>query len=43
VDQVIERLRSLGCNGVREVEIVREDIEFTLPHELKRDVARSAP
>ena len=42
VDQVIERLRSLGCDDVRDVEIVREDVEFTLPHELKRDLARSA-
>ena len=39
VDQVIERLLALGCGGVDEVEIVREDVEFNLPLGLKRDLA----
>ena len=39
VDQVIERLQALGCDGVEEVEITREDVEFNLPLELKRDLA----
>ncbi len=42
VEQVIERLRALGCSEVDELEIVQEDIEFTLPQELKRDRARAA-
>ncbi len=40
VREVIERLQALGCDAVEEVEIVREDIEFTLPQELRRDLAR---
>jgi 4-hydroxy-3-methylbut-2-enyl diphosphate reductase len=40
VDQVIERLLELGCREVEQVEIVREDVEFTLPLGLKRDLAQ---
>ena len=39
VEQVIERLKALGCENVRSVEIVRENVQFNLPAELKRDVA----
>ena len=41
VEQVIERLRALGCTQVDELEIIREDVEFALPQELKRDLARA--
>jgi 4-hydroxy-3-methylbut-2-enyl diphosphate reductase len=44
VDAVIARLCELGCEGVRELEIVREDVEFSLPLELRRELrARSEP
>jgi 4-hydroxy-3-methylbut-2-enyl diphosphate reductase len=36
VEEVIARLRALGCGGVEQVAIVREDVTFTLPPELKR-------
>ena len=42
VEQVIERLRTLGCEDLRAVEIVRENVRFNLPAELKRDLERSA-
>ncbi len=39
VDQVIERLLELGCGQLERVEIVREDVEFSLPLGPKRDLA----
>ena len=41
VQQVIERLRELGGGGeVEDVELVDEDVRFSLPPELKREMAR---
>jgi 4-hydroxy-3-methylbut-2-enyl diphosphate reductase len=39
VQQVIERLAKLGCQEVRDVSLVEEDITFSLPPELKRHLA----
>jgi len=38
VEEVIERLKSLGCKDVRSVDIVRESVQFNLPSELKHDL-----
>ncbi|MFN2428134.1 MAG: 4-hydroxy-3-methylbut-2-enyl diphosphate reductase [Candidatus Binatia bacterium] len=35
VQETIERLRSLGCNDVEDVETARENVTFTLPRELR--------
>jgi 4-hydroxy-3-methylbut-2-enyl diphosphate reductase len=40
--EVIARLRSLGYPEPERVEIVREDVSFTLPLELKRDLAEAS-
>ena len=36
VQEVIERLQELGCGTVEEIELVREQVTFTLPLELRR-------
>ena len=38
VEEVIERLRGLGCKTVERVKIVEEKIRFTLPPELRREL-----
>ena len=40
VQQVIQRLRELGGGEVEEVDLVDEDVRFSLPAELKRDMVR---
>jgi 4-hydroxy-3-methylbut-2-enyl diphosphate reductase len=40
VEQVIARLAALGCGAVETVKLVEEDVTFTLPPELRRDLAR---
>ncbi len=37
VEEVIERLRGLGCKTVEGVKIVEEKVRFTLPPELRRE------
>jgi 4-hydroxy-3-methylbut-2-enyl diphosphate reductase len=37
VQDVIQRLRALGCSEAREIAIVEERLRFSLPPELKRD------
>ena len=37
VDEVLERLHTLGCSVVEEMKLVDEKIRFTLPPELKRE------
>jgi len=39
VQSVVARLRELGCGQVEELTIVEEHVRFTLPPELRRDVA----
>jgi 4-hydroxy-3-methylbut-2-enyl diphosphate reductase len=39
VEALIARLRELGCGDVEQVRIVTEHVTFTLPPELKRDLA----
>jgi 4-hydroxy-3-methylbut-2-enyl diphosphate reductase len=39
VEGVVSRLQELGCDGVEDVCIVEERVSFTLPPELKRDLA----
>ena len=39
VEEVVRKLRSLGYPEPEHVELVREDIRFALPLELKRDLA----
>ncbi len=38
VQGVLDRLRELGCGEVENVSIVEEDVTFTLPPELRRDL-----
>ena len=40
VEQVIERLRALGCAGVEEIESAQERVSFSLPPELR---SRTSP
>ena len=40
VQQVIQRLRELGGGEVEEVDLIDENVRFSLPPELKRDLAR---
>ena len=39
VQQVIGRLRALGCGDMREVVITEEHVRFALPSELTRQAA----
>ncbi|HEY2773173.1 MAG TPA: 4-hydroxy-3-methylbut-2-enyl diphosphate reductase [Candidatus Binatia bacterium] len=43
VQETTERLRSLGCNDVEDLETARENVTFTLPRELRAIAAVPGP
>jgi hypothetical protein len=43
VQETIERLRSLGCSEVEDLETARENVVFTLPRELRAIAAAREP